>query len=103
MKEVIEKLVEIENKAQHIIDNAGNEKISIEREKKAEIEKFRADLEKKNEERIEQLRKKVSREIKPETEEVYKQGNEMLQIIETNFLNNRDQMAQEVFARIIGA
>ena len=46
MKEVIEKLAEIENKAQHIIENASSEKLQIEREMKKKRQEYQKELEK---------------------------------------------------------
>lgn len=101
MKEAIEKLVEIENKAHHIIDNASSEKLRIEREKKEELEKYRRELETDRLVKLEELKGKC--ETKPEIEKVYQEGNQQLSDIENRFVKEKDKMAEEVFKRIIGA
>ncbi len=103
MKEVIEKLVEIENKAHHIIDNASSEKLRIEREKKEELEKYRRELETDRLAKLEELKGKCEAETKPEIEKVYQEGNQQLSDIENRFVKEKDKMAEEVFKRIIGA
>lgn len=100
MKEVLRRLVEIEDKAQQIMNDAANEKIPMERKKKEELESFQKNLNKQNEEKIRQLKEKVEQEIKPEMDEVYKQGNKQLMELEKNFLENGAKMAQEVFEHI---
>ena len=102
MREVIEKLVEIEKKAHHIIENASGQKMQIEREMKEELEKYQMDLQKDNETKLKELEVKINRETKPEIEQVYKDGNEKHLAAETRFIKEKETTAEEIFQRIIG-
>lgn len=103
MKEVIEKLAEIENKAQHIIENASSEKLKIEREMKKKRQEYQKELEKEKMQKLDELRKKLDAETIPEIEQIYKKGNETLLETELRFLKEKESMAEDVFRRIIGA
>ena len=103
MKEVIEKLVEIENEAQGIVDNASNEKTRIARDQRIKLEEYRAELEQDNRQKLDDLRNQIQGETNPESTRVYGEANEKLSKIENDFRENKDKMAEEVVQRIIGA
>ena len=103
MKEVIEKLAEIENKAQNIIENASSEKLQIERAMKKKRQEYQQDLEKEKMQKLDEWRKKLDAETIPEIEQIYKKGNETLLETELRFLKEKESMAEDVFRRIIGA
>ncbi len=103
MKEVIEKLVEIENEAQRIVDNASKEKTRIARDQRIKLEGYKTGLEEENQQKLDDLRKQIQDETNPESTRIYGEANEKLSNIENDFRENKDKMAEEVFQRIIGA
>ncbi len=103
LREVIEKLVEIENKAHRIIDHASAEKLKLEREKKEELEHYKEKMDLDIEQRLDDLKEKTDKAIRPETETVYEKGNELLSELETRFVNEMEEMAEKVYKRILGA
>lgn len=103
MKEVIETLVKIEEKANRIMERTNTQKLELEQEKRQEIEALKAKLEKENEKKISDLKERLNLEMQPETEQVYKRANEQLMKVELSFVEKKDEMADEIVARIIGA
>lgn len=101
MKEVIKKLVEIESKATRIIDNANIEKVNVQREKKAELTKLEEKTSSIINEKLNKKRSQLIKEMEPEIDSVYKEGNEHLNKIETAFYKNREQMIEEVFDKVL--
>ncbi|MDR1700247.1 MAG: hypothetical protein LBR68_03555 [Lachnoclostridium sp.] len=100
MQEIIEKLAEIEKKANHVIDNSISGKVEVERRKKAELAELEETLTKESEKKLEQLRSSLEKETQPEIDSVYKEGYDHLNKIETSFYLDREKIVNEVFHRI---
>lgn len=103
MKEVIDKLVEIEDTAKNIIENATNEKVEIERAMQAKKKEYEKSLKEERERKLSELKDKLAGEMGPQIEEIYKKGNEYLSEMENRFVTDKEKMADEVVQRIIGA
>ena len=102
MKQVLDTLFEIEEKANRILENVTKEKIRMDQQLRKDKKTLDEKLKKNLEQEIEQMEKKMEMEIEPDRLQLYEKSNEQLQKIEMNFRDNREQIVEDIFQKIIG-
>ncbi len=102
MQDIIEKLAEIEKKANSVIDNSISGKVEIERKKKEELAELEEKLKEENRKNLTALQISLEKETQPEIDAVYKKSNEQLSAVETHFYFEREKMVDDLFNKITG-
>lgn len=102
MEEVIEKILEIEEKAREIISDAENEKSGLEEEIKELSEKLRRDISSRAEEKSNALREYEDGEADRKIEAINSEAQRSMQLLEEKFAQNRDKWVEEIFSSVTG-
>lgn len=102
MEEVIEKILEIEEKAREIVSDAENEKSGLEEEIKELSEKLRRDISSRAEEKSNALREYEDGEADRKIEAINAEAQRSMQLLEEKFAQNRDKWVEEIFSSVTG-
>ncbi len=101
MNEVIQKMSEIEISAQQIMNEAEQQKQDLIEEYKNKTVKYDQDKEKEIAEQISQIKENLEADVKSQLSGLQQQTEDDMNAIEEDFERNHEQMAQQIFQRIV--
>ncbi len=102
MKEVINLLYDIEEKANAIIDQTSLEKKALHEQLLKDIESSDSEINAATRDKIKSLQEKMSGEIKEEHKQMISNYETLLTNLSANFEKNQENFVEDLFQKIIG-
>ncbi|HPJ21140.1 MAG TPA: hypothetical protein PLP30_06420 [Clostridia bacterium] len=103
MKEIIQNILDIENKANRIIDEGIKEKQQLIDEMNADLEKMRNDINAMVETKLNQLDKAEKAEASASIDRINKTAAKRLEAMDSYYQENRDSWVDSVFNIVVGS
>ncbi|MBZ4645706.1 MAG: hypothetical protein PWP27_467 [Clostridiales bacterium] len=102
MDTIIKKILEIEQKAQQIVDDANQEQQKIEESLKLEILEMKEKIQQRTERKIQQIREKELQEARQKVKEIEIQSKLQVEAMDKYAKQKRDEWEKMLMSRIIG-
>jgi vacuolar-type H+-ATPase subunit H len=99
---IIKKILEIEQKAQQIVDDANQEQQKIEESLKLEILEMKEKIQQRTERKIQQIREKELQEARQKVKEIEIQSKLQVEAMDKYAKQKRDEWEKMLMSRIIG-
>lgn len=101
MEKVINLLNDIEEKANHILDRAAEEKKSLNQQMNQKLAQLDASIDAETKTKLDALKARMDNEVALETKVLIEKSNEQLKEMEDSFRKKHDTLADEIFRQII--
>ena len=101
MKNIIERIIDLENEAQSISAQAEKYSGELEAEFEKDVERMTGSIEKKAAARIEKLEAKTRSEIKEELEKIARLGEKRMDLMTEEYEKNKDVWQKELVSKIL--
>lgn len=103
MEKVINRLYEIEEKANHILEHANAEKVTLNEKLNANLIKLQEDIESDTNQKIAALQETMNEEIESERQAQIESCKNQILELELKFHKEHDSLVEQVFQRITKA
>ncbi|NLY43781.1 MAG: hypothetical protein GX066_07405 [Clostridiaceae bacterium] len=102
MDDIIKKILEIEERAKQIVEDANCQKEKMDEEIKKEIDKMKEELQQRAKRKIQQIREKEMKEAHKKVSEIEEQSKRQLEAITVLASNKKKEWETMVINRIVG-
>lgn len=101
MERVINMLFEIEEKANHIVERANQEKVTLHDGLEKDLVQMETEISEETNEKIRLLQLQIDKELKMEEQHLIDQSEKQLKDIELHYLKNHDTIVHKIVQNII--
>lgn len=103
MEKVINRLFEIEEKANHILEHANAEKVTLSETLNANLETLKEEIESDTNQKISALQETMNEEIETERQAQIESCKKQILELELTFHKEHDRLVEQVFQKITKA